>query len=74
MTEIECIFKLRFGLQLGSWVHAESILAEERLLESILELKLGSQVQAESILAEERSLESILELEEVSRPIVDNSN
>ena len=28
MTEIECILKSRFGSQLGSWVQAESILAE----------------------------------------------
>ena len=39
MMEIECIFKSRFGLQLGSWVQAESILAEERSLETIFKLK-----------------------------------
>ena len=37
MTEIECILISRFGSQLGSWVKAESIFAEERLFESILE-------------------------------------
>ena len=39
MTEIECILKSRIGLPLGSWVPAESRVAEERSLKSILELE-----------------------------------
>ena len=39
MTEIECILRSRFGSQLGFWVQAGSMFAEERSLESIFELE-----------------------------------